>query len=156
MAYQASPAESSFAESLRQAFPERDRLFVAAGTLRLYELAALLANARLYIGPDAGPKHVAAATGTPVLELSWVPTNYPVTSRGSGTGGSCWTAWKTLTRIVYPATSVFERAMHSTDFMQTPICGIEATHVERAIEELLEATDRVTSSKPRAAPLGHT
>lgn len=35
----------------------------------LYELACWLATARIYIGNDSGPTHLAAAVGTPVLAL---------------------------------------------------------------------------------------
>jgi heptosyltransferase-3 len=35
----------------------------------LYELACWLAGARIYIGNDSGPTHLAAAVGTPVVAL---------------------------------------------------------------------------------------
>jgi ADP-heptose:LPS heptosyltransferase len=35
----------------------------------LYELACWLATARIYIGSDSGPTHLAAAVGTPVVAL---------------------------------------------------------------------------------------
>ncbi len=35
----------------------------------LYELACWLAAARIYIGNDSGPTHLAAAVGTPVVAL---------------------------------------------------------------------------------------
>jgi ADP-heptose:LPS heptosyltransferase len=35
----------------------------------LYDLACWLARARLYIGNDSGPTHIAAAVGTPVVAL---------------------------------------------------------------------------------------
>jgi ADP-heptose:LPS heptosyltransferase len=35
----------------------------------LYELACWLAAARVYIGNDSGPTHLAAAAGTPVVAL---------------------------------------------------------------------------------------
>jgi lipopolysaccharide heptosyltransferase II len=40
-----------------------------AGELTLAELAALIADARLFIGNNSGPMHVAAAMGTPVVAL---------------------------------------------------------------------------------------
>ena len=42
---------------------------LAPPTPRLADLAALLACARLAIGPDTGPLHVAALVGTPVVQL---------------------------------------------------------------------------------------
>jgi ADP-heptose:LPS heptosyltransferase len=35
----------------------------------LYDLACWLASARIYIGNDSGPTHLAAAVGTPVVAL---------------------------------------------------------------------------------------
>jgi ADP-heptose:LPS heptosyltransferase len=40
-----------------------------AGRLRVAELAALLARCRLLISNDSGPVHVAAAVGTPVVDI---------------------------------------------------------------------------------------
>ncbi len=42
---------------------------LAPATASLAELAALLATARLYIGGDTGPMHVASLVGTPVIQL---------------------------------------------------------------------------------------
>jgi ADP-heptose:LPS heptosyltransferase len=41
----------------------------APATPTLLDLAALFARARLYLGADSGPMHVASAVGTPVLQL---------------------------------------------------------------------------------------
>lgn len=41
----------------------------APPTSGLLELAALLKRARLYLGPDSGPMHVASLVGTPVVQL---------------------------------------------------------------------------------------
>ncbi len=55
-----------------------------AGELSLKELAALIARARLFIGVDSAPMHMAAAVGTPVVvlfgpsgELEWGPWQVP-------------------------------------------------------------------------------
>jgi heptosyltransferase-3 len=40
-----------------------------AGQLSLRELAALTARARLFVGVDSAPMHIAAAMGTPVVAL---------------------------------------------------------------------------------------
>ncbi len=55
------------------------------------ELAAHLSKARLYIGPDAGPKHMATAARTPVVEICFVPADFPALSRGPRTAGASWT-----------------------------------------------------------------
>ncbi|MCF8184669.1 MAG: putative lipopolysaccharide heptosyltransferase III [Polynucleobacter sp.] len=43
--------------------------FDLSGTLSLKELAALTAQARLFVGVDSAPMHIAAAMGTPVVAL---------------------------------------------------------------------------------------
>lgn len=55
-----------------------------AGTLRLETLLALLREARLFIGNESGPMHMAAAAGTPVVGLfgltnpvRWAPVGVP-------------------------------------------------------------------------------
>lgn len=42
---------------------------LAPETRSLQELAALLASARLYVGGDTGPMHVASLVGTPVVQI---------------------------------------------------------------------------------------
>jgi heptosyltransferase-3 len=55
-----------------------------AGKLTLKQLAALTANARLFIGVDSAPMHIAAAMRTPVValfgpssEIEWGPWRAP-------------------------------------------------------------------------------
>lgn len=48
-------------------------LLNATGRLGLRQTAALLGRCRLYIGNDTGPMHIAAAMGTPVVEISCHP-----------------------------------------------------------------------------------
>jgi heptosyltransferase-2 len=56
----------------------RPRLVVsAAGALTLSQTAAVTARARLYVGMDTGPMHLAAARGVPVVEIS----RHPLTGR---------------------------------------------------------------------------
>ena len=58
------PAEAARSEELDRLLPS-DRLSPATPV----ELAENLADARLYIGNDSGPGHLAAAVGTPTLSL---------------------------------------------------------------------------------------
>jgi ADP-heptose:LPS heptosyltransferase len=134
-----SAAESDFVAGLVAAFPGQP-LICMAGSLRLYELAALLAHARLYVGPDAGPKHVAAASGTPVLELGWVPLDFPATSRGEVPVGRCWDAWNTTTRIVSPSREVFEQARRATGIQDMHITGLDPAELDRVVGQMLDAS----------------
>ena len=47
----------------------RERVHDLTGTLSLKDLAALTARARLFVGVDSAPMHVAAAVGTPAVAL---------------------------------------------------------------------------------------
>ncbi|WP_211306689.1 putative lipopolysaccharide heptosyltransferase III [Acidiferrobacter thiooxydans] len=61
-----------------------DTLIDWSGTLTLKELAALLQRARLFIGVDSAPMHMASAMGTPVVAIfgpsgdqEWAPWQVP-------------------------------------------------------------------------------
>jgi ADP-heptose:LPS heptosyltransferase len=133
-------AERPLADLLLEGCGRDSRLLCACGRLRLFELSALLAHARLYIGPDAGPKHMAAARGTAVVEIGWVPKNYPIRSRGPGTAGACWTPWQTLSRTVNPSARVFASAAARTGFYGAPVEGIDPQELDQRIAELLALT----------------
>jgi heptosyltransferase I len=62
----AGPAERQLAEQIAAASPQNARL---APETSLGQLAALARRARLFIGSDTGPLHLAAATGTPCVGL---------------------------------------------------------------------------------------
>ena len=49
--------------------PARTRLVDLCGALSLRELAALTRRARVFVGVDSAPMHIAAAMGTPVVAL---------------------------------------------------------------------------------------
>ena len=59
-----------------------------AGQLGLKELAALTARARLFVGVDSAPMHIAAAAGTPVVALF------------GPSGESEWGPWRVPSRVV--------------------------------------------------------
>ncbi len=60
------PADRAFLDELWHDAPEVRRL---DGSLRWPELVALLAGARLYVGPDTSVTHLAAASGCPTVAL---------------------------------------------------------------------------------------
>jgi heptosyltransferase-1 len=51
------------------AVPSAASIIPLAGRLNLIETRELVARAGLYIGPDSGPMHLAASTGTPIVAL---------------------------------------------------------------------------------------
>lgn len=79
-----------------------------AGETTLSELAALCSVAHLYIGTDSGPKHIAAASGCPVIEICHLPSGHPSRARTIDGGGSCWSAVNVYTRSIMPASMFSE------------------------------------------------
>jgi len=76
-----APAELQLVAAIRQhPAASSSRIVDLAGTLSLKELAALTAQARLFVGVDSAPMHIAAAVGTPTValfgpsnEIEWGP-----------------------------------------------------------------------------------
>lgn len=60
------PGEEGLAESIRETI--RDERLISFPT-DLYELSALLRRAKIFIGGDTGPFHLAVALGTPVVGI---------------------------------------------------------------------------------------
>ena len=70
------PNEQPFAQAVSQAMGET--VTNLSGQTSLRDLIGIFARARLALGPDSGPMHIAAAAGTPVISL-WGATS-PVRS----------------------------------------------------------------------------
>jgi hypothetical protein len=82
---------------------------------------------------------MAAAAHTPVLEIAWVPAEFPAKSRGETTAGACWLPWNTPTRAVYPSREAFQRAARDPQFRQNPSADVDPQDLDRALDELLRA-----------------
>ena len=65
--FSAGAAERELVDGIRQAMVEPS--FSLAGELELEELVALVAEAPLLVSNNTGPAHIAAATGTPVVDI---------------------------------------------------------------------------------------
>lgn len=77
-----SREEQSMLDAIQARLPAP--VFTLSGVLSLKELAALTKSARLFIGVDSAPMHIAAAVGTPVVALfgpsgdkQWGPWGVP-------------------------------------------------------------------------------
>lgn len=78
------PSEMTFAQAVRSALKtnagkdsathNRRSVTDLTGQTRLRDLIGIFARCRLAFGPDSGPMHIAAATGTPVISL-WGATS---------------------------------------------------------------------------------
>jgi heptosyltransferase-3 len=84
----AAPAQAELAMMERILAHTRAAPLSLAGQLSLKELAALTARARLFIGVDSAPMHIAASQGTPTVALF-------------GPSGEIeWGPWQTAHRVV--------------------------------------------------------
>lgn len=64
------------------------------GKFTLTELAACFRLTNLFVGTDSGPKHMAAASKLPVIEIGYFPDDWPSLARGMWTSGTCWGPYK--------------------------------------------------------------
>src|SRR5690606_1924829 len=78
------PGEAPLLETFKNQWPELPPMIQEISELSVRELAALFKVCHLLVGNDAGPRHLAAAVGTPTITLigpehplEWHP--YPVT-----------------------------------------------------------------------------
>jgi ADP-heptose:LPS heptosyltransferase len=121
------PGDSEVAEPARRAAQGAAQVFES---LTLAELIALFAGARIFVGNDSGPMHVAAAAGCPAVVIF------------GSSDSVTWRPWRAPHRVV------------QNDFACNPCRGdrcyafpeprciltISREQVERACEELLEET----------------
>ena len=80
------PNETALMDEVRA--NTRARIVDLSGQLSLKELAALTARARLFVGVDSAPMHIAAAMGTPTVALF------------GPSGDIEWGPWRTAHRVV--------------------------------------------------------
>lgn len=69
------------------------RLIDLRGELTLSQLAVCCRLARLFVGTDSGPKHIAAATGLPVVEIHHLPATMETARRAGWPAGPLWAAY---------------------------------------------------------------
>ena len=120
----AGPGEESFAS---QVAADVEGTLILLG-LTIPELAELIRGARLYVGNDSGPMHLAAAVGTPTLAV-WGSSN----SRR-------WRPWSVKHRVVQNPFECNPCPGYRCLVADSPLC-IESVTVEQvnaAAEELLE------------------
>ena len=122
-----SAEEAVLVEEIRSGIPNAHSL---AGRLDLGQLSALLALAPVLVSNNTGPAHIAAAVGTPVVDL------YALTNPQH-------TPWKVPNRVLfhdvpcrYCYKSVCPQGHHHCLTLVTP------EQVVRATLELLDGTDR--------------
>ncbi len=96
-----------------------------AGGLNLKELAALTARARLFIGMDSAPMHIAAAVGTPVVALF------------GPSGSDIWGPWRVPARVITSDHSCRPCGFDGCGGSKRSDC-LEIIPVERVLDAALE------------------
>lgn len=134
------PGEETLGMELERAL--RTTVFNAVGRTTLRQTAALLRECRLLIGNDAGPMHIAAAVGVPVVALSCHPES-----------GSLWSAnsplrfrpWGQGHIVVQPKKPRDPCALECVATRPHCILGITVDRVKEAAAKNLNAFVETTS-----------
>jgi heptosyltransferase III len=109
------------------------------GQLSLKELAALVANAKLFVGVDSAPMHIAAAMGTPTVAL-FGPSSVLE-----------WGPWQVPHRVVTQGLSCQPcmRAGCGDSGLSDCLLTLSVERVERAVNELLAQTAKQKANTDR-------
>ena len=123
----AGPGEESFASKVAK---EVQGTVIVLG-LNIPGLAELIRGARLYVGNDAGPMHLAAAVGTPVV-AAW-----------GSSDSRRWHPWAKDFRVVQNPFECNPCPGYRCLVAKSPLCieSVSVNQVDTAVEELLKATD---------------
>jgi len=113
-----------------------DSVINMAGLTTLRQAAALLKHCRLFVGNDAGPIHMAAAVGTPVVELSCHPATGSPYSTNSPNRFGPWSVKNIVLQPDKPTPPCQEMCV--IDSQPHCILGITVEQVKRSIEAMIE------------------
>jgi ADP-heptose:LPS heptosyltransferase len=124
----AGPGEEAFASKVAK---EVQGTVIVLG-LTIPELAELIRGARLYVGNDAGPMHLAAAVGTPIV-AAW-----------GSSDSRRWRPWAKDYRVVQNPFECNPCPGYRCLVAESPLCieSVTVDQVNAAAEELLKTTDR--------------
>jgi heptosyltransferase-3 len=120
----AGPGEEAFASQVAR---EVEGIVILLG-LSIPELAELIRGARLYIGNDSGPMHLAAAVGTPTVAV-W-----------GSSDSRRWRPWGVEHRVVQNPFECNPCPGYRCLVADSPLCieSVTAVQVNTAVRELLE------------------
>ena len=120
------PGEEAIVGETAKNLPESMILF----GLTIPKLAELIRGARLYVGNDSGPMHLAAAVGTPTLAI-W-----------GSSDSRRWRPWGVTYRVVQNSFDCNPCSGYHCDVAETPLCieSVTTRQVEEAVQLLLQET----------------
>ncbi len=124
------PGEEAVAGETARDLPDSVILF----GLTIPQLAELIRGARLYIGNDSGPMHLAAAVGTPTVAV-W-----------GSSDSRRWRPWAVPHRVVQNPFECNPCPGYQCEVAQTPLCieSVTTKQVEKAVRLLLQ--ERTTNA----------
>jgi heptosyltransferase-3 len=104
--------------------------------LGIPELAELIRGARLYIGNDSGPMHLAAAVGTPTVAI-W-----------GSSDSRRWRPWRVQHRLIQNAFECNPCPGYRCLVADSPLCieSVTVRQVNDAVKELLQTSAAVTKT----------
>ena len=133
------PGEEPLGEGLERALGAC--VVNAVGRTTLRQTAALLKRCRLFVGNDAGPMHMAAALGVPVVELSCHPESGSPWSANSPLRFGPWGVSHTVLQPRTPRPPCVDECVADHPHC---ILGITVEQVKQAVaEQLLKCTAEV-------------
>ena len=136
------PGEEMLGDELEKELGPSTINLVGKTTLR--QTAAVLRRVSLYVGSDAGPMHIAAAVGAPVVELSCHPeTGSPYGSNSPSRFGP-WCANRKIIQPRDPGIGCSEACVADVPHC---ILGISVDRVKKAVYDLLEARSIATGGR---------
>jgi ADP-heptose:LPS heptosyltransferase len=122
---------------------DRNRVFNVCGALTLRSLAVLLDRCDLFVGNDSGPKHIAAARGVPIVEISLHPENGPANHAKSP---ERFGPWGVSHRVCRPQVPVPPCKETCAALEAHCIRSVSVADVMSAVDSLVVEEDLVSSS----------
>jgi ADP-heptose:LPS heptosyltransferase len=111
-----------------------DKVINLVGKLTLRQTAAVLEKCNLYVGNDTGPMHLAAAVGTPVVEISRHPIEgLPQHMNSPERFGP----WNVPSKVLQPRKAVSPCSDSCTAKEAHCICMVEVDQVAEAMFQLI-------------------
>jgi len=111
-----------------------DAVINTVGQTTLRQTAALLKHCQLFIGNDAGPMHIAAAVGIPIIELSCHPKSGSPLSANSPKRFGPWSKKHTIIQPEIPISPCVQECISDHPHC---ILGIMVEQVKQAVAEQL-------------------